>query len=439
MMRGPAQAETFVERAVPMTTGWTRRTVLGLIAAAPALSLPAIARAKGGRVVVIGGGFGGSAAARTIKRLAPGIEVTLIARDTSFVCCPGSNTVIGGFGRIEDQTVGYDALVKDGVTVVTGRAEAVDTAQRQVKLADGSALSYDKLVLSPGIGFFWDEVEGVSAATADRIPHAWQAGEQTLLLRRQLEAMPDGGLFALSAPVGPLRCPPAVGERVSLVAHYFKTAKPKSKIIVFDAKSKFALQPLFEEAWAALYPGMIEYRLAENDGIVRAIDPETRIVSADFADETADVVNFIPRQRAGDIALAAGAADETGWCPVDPATFASTLVPHVHVIGDAAFAPPLPKAAATAVSVAETCAQAIVRDLTQTGVTEPNWHAGCYSLAAPGHGFEASTDFHIAGGHVTANEATMRRTPVGASAEDLRDSAEKAELWLRGIMGQVWG
>ncbi len=422
-----------------MTSHWTRRTVLGLIAAAPALSLPRIARARGGRVVIIGGGFGGSATARMIKRLAPAIEVTLIARDTSFVCCPGSNTVISGFGRIEDQTVGYGALAKDGIIVVTGRAVTVDTAQRQVHLADGSVLPYDKLVLSPGIGFFWDEVEGVSAATADRIPHAWQAGEQTMLLRRQLEAMPDGGLFVLCAPVGPLRCPPAVGERVSLVAHYFKTAKPKSKIIVLDAKSKFSLQPLFEEAWAALYPGMIEYRLAEDDGIVRAIDPETRAVATDFADEQADVVNFIPRQRAGDIALAAGAADETGWCPVDPATFASTLVPHVHVIGDAAFAPPLPKAAAAAVSVAETCAQAIVHDLTQAEMTEPRWHAGCYSLAAPQHGFEASTDFHLTDGHVVANEATMRRTPEGAPAEDLQAGAEKAELWLRGIMSQVWG
>ncbi|MEQ9559636.1 MAG: FAD-dependent oxidoreductase [Rhodospirillales bacterium] len=422
-----------------MTSGWTRRTVLGLIAAAPALSLPGIARAKGGRVVVVGGGFGGSAAARRIKQLAPGIEVTLIARDRSFVCCPGSNTVIGGFGRIEDQTVGYGALARDGVTVVTGMADAVDTQARRLRLADGSVLSYDKLVLSPGIGFFWDDVEGLSAATADRIPHAWQAGEQTLLLRRQLEAMPDGGLFALSAPVGPLRCPPAVGERVSLIAHYFKTTKPKSKIIVFDAKSKFALQPLFQEAWAALYPGMIEYRLAESDGIVRAIDPETRTVSTDFDDVTADVVNFIPRQRAGDIALAAGAADETGWCPVDPATFASTLVPDVHVIGDAAFAPPLPKAAASAVSVAETCARAIVRDLTQADMAEPRWHAGCFSLAAPRHGFEASTDFHLVNGQVAVDEATLRRTPEGASAEDLQAGADKAEIWLRGIMGQVWG
>ena len=162
-------------------------------------------------------------------------------------------------------------------------------------------------------------------------------------------------------------------------------------------------------------------------------------MATDFDDVAANVVNFIPRQRAGDIALAAGTADETGWCPVDPATFASTRVPHVHVIGDAAFAPPLPKAAAAAVSVAETCAQAIVRDLTQTDVAGPQWHAGCYSLAAPGPGFEASTDFHLANGQVVVDEATMRRTPEGASAVDLQAAADKAELWLRGIMGQVWG
>ena len=347
--------------------------------------------------------------------------------------------MVGGFARIEDQTVGYDALVKDGITVVTGRASAVDPALRRVRLADGTDLPYDKLVLSPGIGFHWHDVEGPSPETTGQIPHAWQAGEQTVLLRRQLEAMPDGGLFVMVAPVGPLRCPPAVGERVSLVAHYFKTAKPRSKILVLDAKSKFALQPLFEEAWATLYPGMIEYRLAESDGVVRAVDPETRTVSTDFTDERADVVNFIPRQRAADIALAAGVADETGWCPVDPATFSSTLVPHVHVIGDAAFAPPLPKAAAAAVSVAGTGARAIVRDLTQAEMPVPRWHAGCFSLAAPRYGMEASTDFHLADGQIFIDEATMQLTPVGATADERQVSAEKAELWLRGIMGQVWG
>ncbi|PIW26914.1 MAG: cytochrome C [Rhodospirillales bacterium CG15_BIG_FIL_POST_REV_8_21_14_020_66_15] len=422
-----------------MTLAWTRRRVLGLIAAAPAAALPRTARATGARVVIVGGGFGGSATAREIKRLAPEIQVTLVALDRTFVCCPGSNAVIGGFGRIEDQTVGYDALVREGIAVVTGKADAVDTSSRKVRLTDRTVLPYEKLVLSPGIGFHWDEVEGVSAATVRKVPHAWQAGEQTVQLRRQLEAMRDGGVFALVAPVGPLRCPPAVGERVSLVAHYFKTAKPRSKIVVFDAKSKFALQDLFEEAWADLYPGMIEYRLAESEGIVRAIDPENRIVSTDFDDVTADVINFIPRQRAADIALASGAADETGWCPVDPATFASSRLPHVHVIGDAAFVPPLPKAAATAVSVADTCAKAVVRDLTGAATADPRWHAGCFSLAAPRHGFEASTDFRLSDGRIAVDEATMRRTLVGASVDARQTGADKAEQWLRGIMDKVWG
>ncbi|MEQ8504653.1 MAG: FAD-dependent oxidoreductase [Rhodospirillales bacterium] len=422
-----------------MSKAWSRRHVLGLIAASSALGAPRIARATGGRVVVIGGGFGGSATARAVKHMAPEIDVTLIARDKTFVCCPGSNTIIGGFGRIEDQTVGYKTLAQEGIHVATGEADAVDIDARRLRLTDGTQLPYDKLVLSPGIGFHWDEVEGLSASTQDRIPHAWQAGEQTVLLRRQLEAMPDGGVFALVAPVGPLRCPPAVGERVSLAAHYFKTAKPKSKIVVFDAKSKFALQNLFEEAWAALYPGMIEYRLAESDGIVRAVDPDNRVVSTDFDDVQADVVNFIPRQRAGGITQRADAADETGWCPVDPATFASTRVPHVHVIGDAAFAPPLPKAAATAVSVAGTCARAIIRDLKQQDMPEPRWHAGCFSLAAPNYGFEASTDFNLAGGQVTVDEATMRRSPLDATADARKADAEKADTWLRWIMGHVWG
>ena len=188
-----------------MKRAWTRRQAINLITGASATTLsglirPRQANAKGAKVVVVGGGFGGSATARAIKFLAPGIEVFLIAADAAFVCCPGSNTVIVGWRGIEDQTVGYSALEKEGVKIVTGRAEAVDTEARRVRLTDGSILPYDKLVLSPGIGFYWDEVEGVSAETAERIPHAWQAGPQTVLLRRQLEAMPDGGTFALVAP-----------------------------------------------------------------------------------------------------------------------------------------------------------------------------------------------------------------------------------------------
>ena len=338
-----------------------------------------------------------------------------------------------------EQVVHYGALEKDGVELAVAMAHDVDTAARRVTLVGGGVLPYDKLVLAPGISFRWGEVTGVSAATVDRVPHAWQAGPQTLTLRRQLEAMPDGGLFVIAPPVGPLRCPPAVAERISLVAHYFKQAKPKSRILVLDPKDKFALQDLFKEAWAHLYPGMIEYHTVKDDGTVRAIDPKTLTVSTDFDDVKADVVNFIPRQEAAEIARRAGAVDKTGWCPVNPATFASTLVPHVYVIGDSAFAPPLPKAAAAAVSVAHTCAQAVAHDLAGGPAPVARWHAGCYSQAAPHYGFAAITDFFLSKGVVTADHATMYRSPAGATAAQRQADADQAKAWFKTIQAEVWG
>src|SRR6187551_1311420 len=227
-------------------------------AAALAFPQPAFAQAAA-RVVVIGGGFGGASCARALKAIEPKLQVTLVEPNKTFTACPFSNNVIAGLRSIEAQQFGYDKIASTGVTVAIQAATAVDAAARTVRLADGTTLSYDRLVLSPGVDLRFDALSGYDEAAAQKMPHAWKAGEQTLLLRRQLEAMDDGGLVVMSAPANPFRCPPGPYERASLIAHYLKARKPKSKILILDAKDAFSKQRLFQSAWAQLYPDHLEW------------------------------------------------------------------------------------------------------------------------------------------------------------------------------------
>ncbi len=308
---------------------FTRRTFnrsLGATVALGALALPGSAPFAAGakaQVVVVGGGFGGATAAKYIKRFDPSISVTLVEPSTSFVTCPFSNTVIGGLNTIDYITHNFDALKKMGVEVVHDLVAHIDGAKKQVKLACGGTIKFDRCIVSPGIDFRWDKIEGLNASTAGIIPHAWKAGSQTLLLRKQLEAMPNGGTFIISPPVNPFRCPPGPGERISLVANYFKKAKPKSKIVVLDPKKKFSKQGLFKEGWAKLYPGLIDYHNIDDDGIVRRVDPKTMTLHTDFGKHKGDVVNFIPAQRAGKVAQVSGLTNKSGWCPINQQTFES--------------------------------------------------------------------------------------------------------------------
>src|SRR6185436_1734009 len=332
---------------------------VGAAAAVTAASFPLPAFAQSAaRVVVIGGGFGGASCARALKAIDPKLQVTLVEPNKTFTACPFSNNVIAGLRSIEQQQFGYDNIAAGGVTVVAQAATAIDAAARTVGLADGTSLSYDRLVLSPGVDLRFDALQGYDEAAATKMPHAWKAGEQTLLLRKQLEAMDDGGLVVIAVPANPFRCPPGPYERACLIAHYLKAKKPRSKLLILDAKDAFSKQRLFQNAWKELYPGMVEWVPLSKGGNVTSVEPATRTLVTDFGRHQAKVANVIPPQKAGRIAEAAGVADRTGWCPIDPVTFESKLVPGVHVIGDAAIAGAMPKSAFAANSQAKTCAAA---------------------------------------------------------------------------------
>src|SRR5437016_7161950 len=362
----------------------SRRQFLKTAAAGAALlPLPAIAQGAGGRVVVVGGGFGGASCARFIKRIDPRITVTLVEANPTFIACPFSNGVIAGLRDLKAQEFGYDKLAADPVVLQLSPGTAIDPQGRTVTLGNGTRLPYDRLVLSPGIDIRWDGLPGYTEAAAERMPHAWKAGEQTLLLRRQLEAMEDGGTVVMSAPANPFRCPPGPYERASLIAYYLKTKKPKSKLIILDAKDAFSKQRLFQQAWQQLYPELIEWVSLSNGGKVTSVDPASRTLVTDFASYKADVANVIPPQRAGQIAEIAGVSDATGWCPIDPVTFESPLQPDIHVIGDAAIAGAMPKSAFAANAQAKVCAAAVAALLHDEPPSLPKLINTCYSLVAP--------------------------------------------------------
>lgn len=422
-----------------MRTISRRRFNAAVATGAAAIAAPAIAVGAAPKVVVIGGGFGGATFARYLRRFAPDINITLIAPDETFMTCPFSNTVIGGLNDIGFISHGFDGLRQTGVEVVHDEALAVDGDSRQVRLRDGGALEFDRAVVSPGIGFRWDAIEGYRPETAARIPHAWQAGAQTLLLRRQLEAMPDNGLFIISPPVNPFRCPPGPGERISLVAHYFKHHKRRAKILVLDPKESFSKQALFQSGWASLYPGMIEYRALADDGLVRRVDASEMTLETDFGQEKGDVINFIPPQRAADIAERSALTDATGWCPVDLRTFESTLVPSVHVIGDAAIAAPMPKSGFSASTQAKVAAAAVAALFRGESPGSPKFLNTCYSLLAPDYGVSVAMVYDYRDGAIVKVDGAGGLSPAGESAEFRRREAAYADGWYRSITQDIWG
>jgi len=417
----------------------TRRTFLGLASAAALCPAPARAQSAGPRVVVVGGGFGGASCARALRQLAPRFAVTLVEASATFTACPFSNAVIGGLRELSAQQFGYTRVAADGITVVPAMATAVDAAAKSVTLADGTRLPYDRLVLAPGIDIRWGALPGYDEAAAAAMPHAWKAGEQTLLLRRQLEAMDDGGLVVIAAPANPFRCPPGPYERASLIAHYLKTKKPKSKLLVLDAKDAFSKQRLFQAAWAELYPGLLEWVPLSKGGAVTSVDAATRTLVTDFGKHQAKVANVIPPQKAGRIAEAAGVADRSGWCPIDPVTFESTLQPGIHVIGDAAIAGAMPKSAFAANSQAKSCAAAVVTLLDGGTPASPKLINTCYSLVAPVYGISVAGVYVPSGGQLAdvpgAGGVSPANAPRGARAAE----AVLAEAWFRTITGEVFG
>jgi len=407
-------------------------------ASAAVLPLPAIAQGAGGRVVVVGGGFGGATCARFIRRIDPRIAVTLVEASPTFTACPFSNLVIVGLRDLKAQEFGYDKLAADQVTVRISPATAIDAQGRNVTLGNGASLPYDRLVLSPGIDIRWDALPGYTEAAAERMPHAWKAGEQTLLLRRQLEAMEDGGTVVISAPANPFRCPPGPYERASLIAYYLKTKKPKSKLIVLDAKDAFSKQGLFQAAWKALYPNL-EWVSLSSGGKVTSVDAGAMTLVTDFARHKADVANVIPPQKAGRIAEIAGAADRTGWCPIDPATFESKLQPNIHVIGDASIAGAMPKSAFTANAQAKVCAAAVAKLIAGGKPDDPRLINTCYSLVAPDYGISVAGVYRPADGQLKDVEGSGGVSPINAPASTRAAEATFANGWFSTITQEVFG
>ncbi len=304
------------------------------------------------RVVVVGGGPGGISVAKNIKRSNPEIEVTLVERNAKYSTCFGSNWVFADIKAMEDITFNYHNLSnKHGVNVIHDEVIGVDIDTQQVKLATGKPLSYDRLVVSPGISFRWDMIEGHDETTTFMVPHAWQAGHETLMLKAQLDAMPENGTMVLATPPNPFRCPPGPYERASMIAKFMKANKPKAKLVILDAKDKFSKQGLFTAGWEHEYGfntdnSIIEWVSKSNGGDVARIDPRKKeLITADGETIKADVINYVPAQKASMTAVRLGLADDSGWCPIDHQTFESKLVPNIHVLGDASISSPMPKSA----------------------------------------------------------------------------------------------
>jgi NADPH-dependent 2,4-dienoyl-CoA reductase/sulfur reductase-like enzyme len=415
------------------------RSSVGLATATIGLPRPLRGQTRA-RVVVIGGGAGGATCARYLARDSEGaLAVTLVEAQAHYTSCFYSNLYLAGWRDLASITHGYGGLEAAGVEVAHGRAIGVDPVAKSVRLEDGRTLAYDRLVVAAGIDLDYGSIAGYDAAAAEIMPHAWKAGAQTRLLRRQLEAMPDGGLFVIAAPPEPYRCPPGPYERASLIAHHLKTNKPRSKLIILDAKDAFSKQRLFEAAWQELYPGLIEWVPLSAGGRVTEVDPATKTLVTEFGSHKADVANVIPPQRAGAIAQVAGVADQTGWCPIDPVTFESPLRPGIHVVGDAAIGGAMPKSAFSANAQAKACAAAIAALLHEQQPAQPKLINTCYSLVAPDYGISIAGVYQPHDGLLAEVEGAGGVSPLDA-ARDVRElEAAYAEDWFRTITSEVFG
>ncbi len=414
----------------------TRREFIKWVSATAGMTAVAGCATTGGggagRVVVIGAGYGGATAARYIKMWAPDIDVTVVERGTEFISCPMSNLVLGGNAQMQDITMGYGGLRNRGVRMVGGDVVAIDAVKREVRLADGSTLGYDRVIVSPGIDFMYDQISGLKTAEAqNRILHAWKAGPQTAALRKQLEAMRDGGVYVLHIPMAPYRCPPGPYERVCQIADYFKKAKPKSKILVLDSNPDIVSKKgLFLAAWNGMYKGMIDYRPNSD---LADVDVKGMAVKLQFDSVKGDVLNVVPPQKAGAIAERSGLITANQrWCGVDWLTCESVAVKGVHVLGDATLsASGMPKSASMANQQAKVCASAMIALIKGQPVnSQPMMMNTCYSFVS------GQSAMHVASvHHYDAGQKTL--VPVkgagGVSAQASAAEAGYAWGWARNI------
>jgi NADPH-dependent 2,4-dienoyl-CoA reductase/sulfur reductase-like enzyme len=408
------------------------------------LGLGSLGRARAGarpKVVIVGAGFGGATCARYLKLWEPRVEVTVIEPNSRFHSCPMSNTVIAGMNRLDDISFSYDSLRKVVDRFITDTVVAIDPDKRLARTAGGASLAYDRLILAPGIELLFDRIEGFDAEARKIVKHAWKAGpDQTDVLRRQLEAMPDGGVCVVASPMAPLRCPPAPYERVTLIANYFKRHKPRSKVIMLDGNPDIASKKaLFTAAWSKYYGhgtdnSLIDYR---PNNIPSRLDTKSMQLSTEFEDVKADVINLIPPMRAGAITASIGArtGDDGAWCPIDYRTYESTVVPGVHILGDAILSN-LSKAAALANNSGKLCASALVELFNDRRPDPlPVVTSTCYSAASERTAFHVATVFR----YDPTTQGMEVQPGSGVSDTETTKDFEYMRAWARNIWADTLG
>jgi len=411
------------------------------VASAGAMT-PALAGSK--KVVIVGGGIGGATAAQYLKKIDSSIDVTIVEANKDYYTCFMSNEVLNGFRDIESIHFTYEKIKAKGINVVFDTVTGIDSKAQKVKTAGGKSLSYDRCIVSPGVDFKYETIKGYSAdVAATSIPHAWKAGPQTEMLRKQLVDMKDGGTVVICPPENPFRCPPGPYERVSQIAAYLKENKPNSKIVVLDPKKKFSKFGLFMDGWKRHYgygtdKSMIKWINSENGGKVTAVDVASKTVTCGAGKFRADVLNIIPNQKAGKIAFASGLTNDKGWCPIDHKTFESKLQNNIHIVGDSAIASPLPKSGYAANSEAKVCAMAVASLLNNTAMVEPSWVNTCYSVIAPGDGISVAMVYAYEGGKIVKVKGSGGLTGK-YDAELRKREVLYAHSWFENITADTFG
>lgn len=407
--------------------------------ATSALAAPSVALAARPKVVVIGGGAGGGTAARYLAKDSNGaIDVTLIEPSRKYYTCFFSNLYLGGFRDYESIGHTYETLaLKHGVNVIHDLAVRVDLSKKEVTLGSGARVSYDRLVVSPGIDLKYDSVPGYSPDVATRIPHAWKSGTQVQVLKARVEQMKEGGTFVMVPPPNPFRCPPGPYERISMIAHLLKQKNPTAKIIVLDPKEKFSKQALFQEGWERHYPGMVEWIPASISGGVKNLDAEAMTFETDIETFKADAASVVPAQKAGQIAAIAGLTNDSGWCPIDPASMRSRVDENVYVLGDASVASAMPKSGFSANSQAKIAAMTIRHELTDSRAFPARYANTCWSLIATDDGVKVGATYQAGAEKIEAVNTFISKT--GETAEVRQQTYQESIGWYDGISADIFG
>ena len=415
-------------------------TAVGVAGATAVTSASAASK----KVVIVGGGIGGATAARYLKKMDSSIDVTLVEYNKDYYTCFMSNEVIGGNREMESIHFTYGKLEAEGIKVVIDKVTGIDAAGQKVMTAGGKSIAYDRCIVSPGVDFKYEMIEGYSAdVAASSIPHAWKAGPQTEMLRKQLVDMKDGGTVVICPPGNPFRCPPGPYERISQIADYLKKNKPNSKIVVLDPKEKFSKFGLFMDGWKRHYgygtdKSLIKWIKKSEGGTVTKVDVATKTVTCEAGTFKADVLNIIPFQKAGKIAFDAGLTDDKGWCPIDHKTFESKKHKNIHIVGDSSVASPMPKSGYAANSQAKVCAAAVASLLNGVEMVEPSWVNTCYSVIAPGDGISVAMVYAYEDGKIIKVKGSGGLT--GAYDAELRKrEVLYAHSWFKNITADTFG